>query len=573
MPGCSTFTQIATPTTTTYSDTGLGAGSYSYRVRATDAAGNLSPYSNVATGVIPDAQPPTAPSGLTATVSGSQINLSWTASTDNVGVTGYLVERCQGASCTTFTQIATPTATTYSDTSLVVGSYSYRVRAMDAAGNLSSYSNVATGVITDTQAPTAPSGLTAGVSGSQINLSWTASTDNVGVTGYLVERCQGASCTTFTQIATPTVTTYSDTGLGAGSYSYRVRATDAAGNLSSYSNVATGVIPDTQAPTAPSGLTATVSGSQINLSWTASTDNVGVTGYLVERCQGASCTTFTQIATPTATTYSDTSLVVGSYSYRVRAMDAAGNLSSYSNVATGVITDTQAPTAPSGLTAGVSGSQINLSWTASTDNVGVTGYLVERCQGASCTTFTQIATPTVTTYSDTGLGAGSYSYRVRATDAAGNLSSYSNVATGVIPDTQAPTAPSGLSDYGEREPNQPELDSLDGQRWGDGIPGGALPGCKLHDLYPDRDHGRDDVQRHWSDGGNQLQLPGAGNRRSQQLEFILERGQRHGASHNSRSGRGLLFQRRHGDDCGRLIRYWKYGDNRQRYMDHLRQVW
>ena len=216
----------------------------------------------------------------------------------------------------------------------------------------------------DTTPPTAPGNLTATASGIQINLSWTASTDNVGVTGYLVERCLGAGCSTFAQIATPTTTTYSDTGLGAGSYSYRVRATDAAGNLSPYSNVATGVIPDAQPPTAPSGLTATVSGSQINLSWTASTDNVGVTGYLVERCQGASCTTFTQIATPTATTYSDTSLVVGSYSYRVRATDAAGNLSSYSNVATGVITDTQAPTAPSGLTAGVSGSQINLSWTA-----------------------------------------------------------------------------------------------------------------------------------------------------------------------------------------------------------------
>src|SRR6266550_433229 len=50
---------------------------------------------------------------------------------------------------------------------------------------------------------------------------------------------------------------------------------------------------DTQAPTAPGNLTATaVSGSQINLSWTASTDDVGVTGYAVERCQGAGCTSF-----------------------------------------------------------------------------------------------------------------------------------------------------------------------------------------------------------------------------------------------------------------------------------------
>jgi fibronectin type III domain protein len=93
--------------------------------------------------------------------------------------------------------------------------------------------------------------------------------------------------------------------------------------------------------------------------------------------------------------------------------------------------DTQAPTAPGTPTAiAVSGRQINLMWTAATDNVGVTGYLVERCQGAGCTTFAQIVTVTGTTYNDTGLAANtSYSYRVRATDAAGNLSPYSNVTS------------------------------------------------------------------------------------------------------------------------------------------------
>jgi hypothetical protein len=92
--------------------------------------------------------------------------------------------------------------------------------------------------------------------------------------------------------------------------------------------------------------------------------------------------------------------------------------------------DTQPPTVPSNLAAtAVSGSQINLSWTASTDNVGVTGYRVER-QDPGSSTFTQVATVTGAAYSDTGLTAGrTYSYRVRATDAAGNLSPYSNVAS------------------------------------------------------------------------------------------------------------------------------------------------
>ncbi len=92
-----------------------------------------------------DTTPPTAPTNLTATpVSPVQINLSWTASTDNVGVTGYQVERCQGVSCSNFTQVATSTGTSYSDVGLLAGtSYSYRVRATDAAGNLSGYSNTA----------------------------------------------------------------------------------------------------------------------------------------------------------------------------------------------------------------------------------------------------------------------------------------------------------------------------------------------------------------------------------------------------------------------------------------------
>ena len=406
-----------------------------------------------AAGSVPDTTPPTAPTSLTATaVSGTQINLAWTASTDNVGVTGYRVERCQGAGCTNFVQVLTPTGTSVSDTGLTAGtSYSYRVRATDAAGNLSGYSNTATATpASDTTPPTAPTSLTAtAASGTKINLAWTASTDNVGVTGYQVERCQGTGCTNFVQVLTPTGTSVSDTGLTNGTnYSYRVRAVDAAGNLSAYSNVASVATLDTAAPTAPTGLTATAAGSsQINLSWTASTDNVGVTGYRVERCQGAGCTNFVQVFTPTGTSVSDTGLTNGTnYSYRVRAVDAAGNLSAYSNVASVATLDTAAPTAPTGLTAtAAASSQINLSWTASTDNVGVTGYQVERCQGAGCTNFVQVLTPTGTSVSDTGLTAGtSYSYRVRATDAAGNLSGYSNTATATpASDTTPPTAPSG----------------------------------------------------------------------------------------------------------------------------------
>ncbi len=607
-----------------------------------------------------DTTPPTAPTSLTATAaSSSQINLSWTASTDNVGVTGYLVQRCTGSSCTTFAQVGTSTTTSYSDAGLTAStSYAYQVRATDAAGNLSAFSNTASattaasggsstiayvqgtyqnpdsgnpvavtyasaqsagdlnvvvvgwndststvssisdskgnsyvsavgpttnagnatqtlyyakniasaaagsntvtvtfsgtvaypsvrileysgldtsnpldvgvgasgtgttqnsGSLTtttandvlvasnyvddsttasgsgytqrfitsggelvedqivaststysatstqsgadwwvmqlaafraastgggDTTPPTAPRGLTVSVvSATQINLSWTASTDNVGVTAYLVERCSGASCSSFAQIGTSTTTTYSDVGLtGSTSYSYRVRATDAAGNLSSYSGTSSGTTSsggggggDTTPPTAPSGVSpSVVSASQINLTWTASTDNVGVTGYEIQRCSGSGCTGFAQIGTSTTTSYSDTGLAAStSYSYQILATDAAGNVSSASSTATATTSasgDTQPPSNPTNLTATPGPMDTVLTWTASTDNVGVTGYFIERCQGVSCTSFVQIATVSgsTTSYTDSPVTAdASYAYRVRATDAAGNLSGYS----------------------------------------------------------------------------------------------------------------------------------------------------
>src|SRR5262249_53242151 len=132
-----------------------------------------------------------------------------------------------------------------------------------------------------------------------------------------------------------TSTSFSDTGLtNATSYSYRVRANDVAGNLSGYSNTASASTPDTQAPTAPGTLSATAASStQINLAWTNATDNVGISSYSVERCATASCT-FAPITSTSALSFGDSGLTGStSYSYRVRALDAAGNPGPYSNTA------------------------------------------------------------------------------------------------------------------------------------------------------------------------------------------------------------------------------------------------
>ncbi|OGP09762.1 MAG: hypothetical protein A3G39_03610 [Deltaproteobacteria bacterium RIFCSPLOWO2_12_FULL_43_16] len=431
--------------TTSYIDYYAVAGTtYRYQVRAQDLSQNLSAPSNIAKAAITaaDTQAPTAPTNLTAATAGmTQINLNWTASTDNVAVWGYQIERCVGAGCTDFVYfngLGGAETNNYSDTRLIPGtSYSYRVRAMDIAGNYSAYSSATAMTQADLEVPSTPSNLSATATGaSQIALSWSASTDNAGSPGYKIERCLALSCT-YAQVGTTTTTSYNDTGLmPLTAYNYRVRAHDAAGNNSGYSNIASATTPaDIEPPTAPSGLSAmAASESQINLSWTPSTDNVGVAEYRIERCAGSGCTNFTEIATSPTTSYSNTGLVMGIYSYRVRAYDAAGNTSGYSNTASYTL-DTQAPTAPTNLTAtAVSNSRIDLTWTASTDNLGVDGYYIERCMGSTCTNFIFIGISTTASFNDTGLTARkTYRYRVMAFDAAGYYSTYSNIASATTP--------------------------------------------------------------------------------------------------------------------------------------------
>src|SRR5439155_645943 len=143
--------------------------------------------------------------------------------------------------------------------------------------------------------------------------------------------------------------------------------------------------------------------------------------------------------------------------YRVRAADGAGNVSAYSPIAaatTSAAPDTQAPTAPATLTAtAASSSQINLGWATSTDDVGVAGYQVGGSAGGTCTNFLQVGPPLVigTSFNNVGLDpATSYRYRVRAADAAGNVSGYSEVASATT--LSPPPQPAGLvAAYGFNE--------------------------------------------------------------------------------------------------------------------------
>ena len=192
-------------------------------------------------------------------------------------------------------------------------------------------------------------------------------------------------------------------------------------------------VAQTSEPSAPTDLTGVaISAHKISLSWTAATDPNGITDYYIERCKGADCTSFMQIASTAATNYADTSLNPDTtYSYRVRATDAAGFLSPYSSVATA--TTQTPPTAPQNLQASAtSATQIAFTWTASASSLGLASYIIQRCQGADCGTFRRVVviSASTTSYVNSGLlSATTYRYRVRATDTAGNLSSFSNIAS------------------------------------------------------------------------------------------------------------------------------------------------
>ena len=427
---------VGTSLTTSYLFGGLSCQSaYTLGVAAADAAGNISPVTSVIaqTALCSDTQPPSTPTGLaTGSVSQSSVTLSWSASTDNVGVAGYRLF-LNGS------QVGTSTSTSYAFSKRACGvSYTLGVAAFDAAGNVSGTATAqkSTSACPDTQPPSTPTGLAAGGAGSaSVTLSWSASTDNVGVAGYRLF-LNGS------QVGTSTSTSYSFTGLTCGtSYTLGVAAYDAAGNVSGTATVSqsTSACPDTQPPSAPTGLaTGSVSQSSVTLSWSASTDNVGVAGYRLF-LNGS------QVGTSTSTSYAFSGLVCGvSYTLAVAAYDAAGNVSGTATAqkSTTACPDTQPPSTPTGLATGsVSQSSVALSWSASTDNVAVTGYRLF-LNGS------QVGTSTSTSYSFTGLTCGtSYTLGVAATDAAGNVSPVASVIAQTAPcsDTQPPSTPTGLA--------------------------------------------------------------------------------------------------------------------------------
>ncbi len=321
----------ATSGTQTFSNLSVNQ---TYTLQCSGTGGSATQSASVAvTGSAPDTTAPTAPSGLSGSaISQTQISLTWTASTDAVGVTGYRVLR--GA-----TQVGTPSGTSYSDSGLTAATqYTYTVKAIDAAGNLSNASNA---VNVTTQAVTPPADTTppsVTITAPSTNLAAGTTQTTLSVTTSEAATCRYSTNSSAAYSAMSAFTTTGNTShtttlsplANSTSYTYYVKCQDAALNTSGNASVTFSVStpPDTTAPSVPTGVNAAaVSSSQINITWTVSTDAVGVTGYQVLR-NGA------QVGTPNTNTYSDTGLTASTnYSYTVKAVDAAGNVSAASTAA------------------------------------------------------------------------------------------------------------------------------------------------------------------------------------------------------------------------------------------------
>jgi PKD repeat protein len=209
---------------------------YTATLTVTDSSGG----SSMATGSIVVSPPlPAAPSGLTASLSGSLVLLAWQDNSPNE--TAFSIERCEGSGCANFAVLGTTFSdmSSYTDYSALSSrSYRYRVRAYNTGG-FSPYSNVASIVTVNAGPPAAPTNLAATApTRSSIDLTWTNRTTDQ--TEIRIERCKGSGCTNFVQVAAlaGTATTFSNSGLLARTtYRYRVRAHNALGD-SSYSNTA-----------------------------------------------------------------------------------------------------------------------------------------------------------------------------------------------------------------------------------------------------------------------------------------------------------------------------------------------
>jgi chitodextrinase len=434
--------------------------------------------------VADDTAAPSTPAGLSATAaSSSQIALSWSASTDNTGVTGYRVFRGT-------TQIATVTGTSYQDSGLSPStSYSYQVSAVDAAGNLSAKSSSASATTlappasgyNAAYAAVAPTidgslaewGAVAPITFGEVSGRSPASLDNSASVKLLWDATYLYVAFSVTDSELQAVVTTAD-----GSGMFRDDAVEL--YIDTLNNGGTAMQTDDYQflvnianPSQTTDQRGTGSGKDntwdsagfvqaVSRSGTLNGGTLGTdTGYSVEMAikwsdLGVSASGGKILGVDLAVDDRDDNGVTPA-SFDWAGLSLYGNPGAWPDVTlTGGPSagDTSAPSVPGGVAASaVSASQINLSWSASTDNVGVSDYKIYRGAAGAAPTYLTTVAGSVTSLQDTGLAAStSYAYKVQALDAAGNSSALSAAASATTSGTSSSYVIFNPADYAGYDP-------------------------------------------------------------------------------------------------------------------------
>ncbi len=325
----------------TYTVTGLAAGRYRFQVRAHNSVGagsrTRSPLVTVTAG---GTLRPQAPTNFAAAGGVSQSVLTW--SRPSGAITKYQYRAKRGGSRTLWTQVevwkdipSSSTLETYTVTGLLAGSWWFQLRAVNASGNGPSVTIASTAAVTaPASAPAAPTSFAAAGGAGQAVLTWSKPSGAITKYQYRAKRGGGAWNRTthpWKDIASSSaLETYTVTGLSAGSYLFRLRAVNAAGNGA---HVETSSAVTVTAPPSPPGqpltLTATAGpgAGQVTLRWRTGSGTITSYDYWYETSKVGIVGTTRPMPGSTASTRSFvvTGLVPGTkYYFKVRAKNGGG---------------------------------------------------------------------------------------------------------------------------------------------------------------------------------------------------------------------------------------------------------
>jgi chitodextrinase len=408
---------------------------YSFKIKAKDLLNNKSEYTSTVSATPKDRIAPAAPKGLTLKPQDRSIVLTWAANTET-DISVYQLEY-KVSTASTWSIISSSlsrTMTTYTKTSLVNGTtYQFRLKAKDTSSNWSGYTEIITGIPLDNVAPPVPSGLkVSSVNDRRITLGWTtvSATD---LAGYVVEYQPAGAIDWTDSPQLGKVTSYTINGLeNELSYNFRICSVDTSGNLSGYSATITGVPVDKMPPSIPTGLTAAPGiDRDISLTWNRNPESDFAQYELFYQKYGT--TTWIPISLEAGMTSAKIEGLTHNikYSFKLRAKDFKGNWSNYSAVIYAIAKDIVPPSTPVITSIDPSDRSLIVRWNANTES-DLGGYQLEYKTAVATTWIIKPQTKIVTSYKLTYLTNGTvYLVRLKAQDAVGNWSGYTEILTGI----------------------------------------------------------------------------------------------------------------------------------------------